>query len=121
MEIEIESGCGASFRLFRQILENLLCENLVDFAVTGDRVATTGSRLFPVLPRGSVFSRDFEFLLFPDSRDALVAEEFEEIAEMLFEVVQILALGPMVRVVIQVAEILAIGLAPVGDLRFHGG
>jgi hypothetical protein len=31
----IEFGCGASFRLFRQILENLLGENLIDFPMTG--------------------------------------------------------------------------------------
>ena len=66
-------------------------------------------------------SRDFEFRLFADSRNILAAEEFEEIAEVFFEIVQILPLGPVIRVVVQIAEILAIGLAPVGGLRFHGG
>jgi len=90
-EIEIEFGCGGSFRLFRQ------------------------------MPRGSASSRDFEVLLFPDTGDDSVAKEFEEIAEMCFEIVQIIALGPVIRVVIEIAEILAIGLAPGGHLRFHGG
>ena len=58
-----------------------------------------------------VSSRDFEFFLLADSGDVSVAKEFEEIAEVNFEVVQILALGPVIWIVIQEPEILAIGLA----------
>ena len=35
MDTGIESGKGVSFRLFRQIPQDLLCENLVDFPVAG--------------------------------------------------------------------------------------
>ena len=84
-----------------------------------NRGATSGSWLSQVPPRDPDVSRDFEFLLLADTGDISVAKEFEEITEVKFEVVQILALGPMIRVVVQIAKVVAIGLAPVGYPRFR--
>jgi hypothetical protein len=54
LKIELELGCGSLIRLFRQILENLLGEDLVDFPVAGNRLRSTGSRVVINVVAGTV-------------------------------------------------------------------
>jgi hypothetical protein len=49
-----------------------------------------------------------------------MTEEFEEIPELLLEVIQILALSPVIWIVVQISQILAVSFTPISDFYFHG-
>ena len=57
----------------------------------------------------------------PNSWNLFCREHFVKVAKMNLKILQILPLCPMIWVRVQITEVLAVGLLPVGKLGFHVG
>jgi hypothetical protein len=66
-------------------------------------------------------SCDVELGHVPDSMNFLCREHFVKVAKMRFKILQIFPLCPMVRMGMQVTEILAVRFLPVSELSLHPG
>jgi len=57
----------------------------------------------------------------PDAGNTVLRERAVQVTEVFAEIIEVLALSPMIRVSIEETEEHSVLVLPVGDLRFHGG